>query len=316
MNLINIKLTGNSLIYFPLFCEYIYLTQNEECKLKTIYFDSNKLESIKNTDLMHLENLEYLNLDNNQIIEIEESSFEKIINLEYLILSNNKLKFINKSIFGKLGSIKFINLSSNSIGIVESNIFSYLKKLEVIDLSRNKIYEMEENSFYKLNNLKFFYINENSPNMTINNGSFYELNSIEFIYLSKSILDSNTSLVFIGLLKQKNKNHFTKILNVNYLKSLNLLSFDEVDCNFTLYFIRKNVHFNLRTDYDWHQYITNCEDDEIKIKEEFSKRNDFNRIQLTKYWYFYLVVPCTTITIFLLVYLLCFYVAHEKILKL
>ena len=138
-----------------------------------------------------------------------------------------------------------------------------MKKLEVIDLSRNQIYLIQENSFYRLNNLKFLYIYQNSPKINITNGTFYGLNSINSIYLSKSILNSFTSSIFIDLLKQKNKNQSTNILNVDYFKSLNLISFNETDCNLTLYFIRENVHFNLRTENDWHQYISNCEDDEI-----------------------------------------------------
>ena len=163
-------------------------------------------------------------------------------------------------------------MSSNSIEVAERNLFSYLKKLEVVDLSRNKIYAIQENSFYKLNNLKFLYIFENSPNMTINNRSFYELNSIESIHLSKSILNGYTNLIFIDLLKQKNKNKDRKKINIIYLKSLNLISYNEIDCNLTWYFIRENVHFNLRTENDWYQYISNCEDDEIQIKDKFSNR--------------------------------------------
>jgi hypothetical protein len=206
-----------------------------------------------------------------------------------LILSNNKIKNLNKDLLKPLGSVKSINVSSNLIEKVDSNLLNNLKKLEVIDLSRNKIYEMHEYSFYKLNSLKSLYIYENSPNMTIENGTFYELNSIESIYLSKTIINSQTSSIFINLFKQKNKNLNTKILNVTYLKSLNLISFDETDCNLTLYFIRENVHFNLRTEIDWFQYVSDCEDDEIKIKEKVSKRKDaFTRIQFTSYGYFIL----------------------------
>ena len=175
--------------------------------------------------------------------------------------------------------------------------------------SLNKIYSLQEKAFFKLNNLKFLYIYENCPNMTINNGSFYELNKIESIYLSKSILNSETISIFIGLLQVKNKNNFKKILNVNYIKSLNLISFNETDCNLTLYFIKENVHFNLRTENDWYKYISNCDGNEIHIKNKVSNKNDYlTRIQLTNYWIFYLAVTNVTISILFFVYfslLLC-----------
>jgi Leucine-rich repeat (LRR) protein len=264
--------------------------------------------------MIYLNNLEYLNLDSNQIELIEMDSFNSLINLETLILSNNKINSLKESIFKPLNGIKFINLSSNQVQIIESGLFTRLEKLEVIDLSRNQIYLVQESSFFNLDNLQTLHLNENSPNMTIDNRGFHELNSIESIHLSKSIINSQTSLIFIDLLKQKNKNQNTKILNVNYLKSLNLISYNEIDCNLTLYFIRENVHFNLRTEYDWYRYVSNCEDDEIKIKEKVSTRkDDLIRIQFTNSWIFYLAIPTVTVSIFIFVYLLYLYVVYTKL---
>jgi hypothetical protein len=107
-------------------------------------------------------------------------------------------------------------------------------------------------------------------------------------------------------------NQKTKILNINYLKTLNLLAFNETDCNLTLYFIRENIHFNLRTENDWHEYITNCE--EIKIKDKASSKNDYStRIQFTNSWVFYLAISSLTISIFILAYLFNCYVTYKKI---
>jgi Leucine-rich repeat (LRR) protein len=263
-NLETADLAENELNYFPLFCEYFSTVQNEVCRLKLLYFDSNKLESIKNTDLMNLDNLEHLNLDNNEIEWVEEGSFDNLFKLETLILARNKLESLNSDLFFNLDELKFVNLSSNRIKLVEGYTFNYLKKLEQIDLSRNWIRVLSDNSFFELHNLKELYIFENRPDLVIENASFIQLKSIQSIYLSKPMLTSSNLGLFVELFNEKNRNHTRYILNTSYLKSLDLISFNEVDCNMTLSLIKLNLHFNLKSDSDWVNYLNNCEKNVIK----------------------------------------------------
>jgi hypothetical protein len=61
-------LSSNHLRSFPTFCKYL----NLECQLKVLDFKSNNLYRIENQNIMHLENIEYLDLANNRIEFIEK----------------------------------------------------------------------------------------------------------------------------------------------------------------------------------------------------------------------------------------------------
>ena len=161
-------------------------------------------------------------------------------------------------VFSYLDSLKFLNLSFNSIEIVSSYLFSNLLKLETLDLSYNNIYLLEDYSFNNLNSLRNLHINENQMTLTINSKSFVELDSIQNIYLSKSILSNEIKLVFIDLFTIMNRNADIKN-SLIYFKSLSLTATKvTVDCKLTLFFIRSNVHYNLKTDQDIFDFIASC----------------------------------------------------------
>jgi Leucine-rich repeat (LRR) protein len=121
-------LSANDLKIFPKFCEQFFTAENTliefSCNLKILYFDNNKLDRIKQINLIYLENLEYFNLDSNEISLVEDSSFYNQKLLETLILSNNKLDLVNNTdvLFNTLTNIKLINLSSNYIEIIQEFI--------------------------------------------------------------------------------------------------------------------------------------------------------------------------------------------------
>jgi Leucine-rich repeat (LRR) protein len=147
---------------------------------------------------------------------------------------------------------------------VPSRVFNSLKKLEVIDLSMNMIKLLENSSFYKLFNLKELYLNKNGLDMRIEVGSFIQLVSIQTVYVSKSILNGLNKKIFTDLLIEKNKFSNKIILDKIYLKSLDIVSVNESDCNLTIELIRLNLHFNLRTEQDWYNYLVNCDRNVLK----------------------------------------------------
>jgi hypothetical protein len=112
-------------------------------------------------------------------------------------------------------------------------------------------------------NLRNLHLNENDESLLIeSNSSFYHLDSIQNIYLSKSILinkDTNIK-VFLNLFAQKQKQVNKSVLGISFYKSLFLITeyYSRYDCNLTLFFIRRNIHFNFRTESNIFDYFDQC----------------------------------------------------------
>ena len=86
------------------------------------------------------------------------------------------------------------------------------------------------------------------------------------IYITESILNNYTKCIFIDLFNQLNENALVKNKRL-YFKSLALISsFTKYDCDLTLYFIRNNVHFNLKSELEISAYFDECSSKLIKIK--------------------------------------------------
>ena len=119
--------------------------------------------------------------------------------------------------------------------------------------------------------------------------SFFQLGSLQNIYISKSILNNETNSVFNALFKELNGNSAFRNKRF-YFKSLSLTSLIlgnsslfEYDCDLTLYYIRRNIHFNLKTEGHIFQYFAHCSQlalknvllSENKISREFFVFSDF-----------------------------------------
>ena len=257
--------SNNDMNLFPKFCKkclFQYCNIEIECKLRVLKFDSNNLKKIFYLNLFELKNLEYLNLENNSLSFIETKSFSDLIKLETLILSHNNLTFLNNSlIFLPLSSLKLLNLSSNQIEIIQSNLFVCLFKLETLDLSLNRIRFIENFALKQLINLKNLHLNENDDEIFAieSNLSFFNLVSIQNIYVSKLILNGKNVQVILNLFEEKNKQLNKRVLGISFFKSLFLSSkYSQYDCELTLFFIRKNVHFNFKTESEIFDYFNVC----------------------------------------------------------
>ena len=265
-NLEYASLSNNYLQSLPRFCQTCLYYNCEkldeydfECKLKTLYFNSNNLKMLSNRDLLSLTNLEYLNMENNSISFIESRAFSYLGNLEILILSHNKLSLFNEShvIFNFMDNLKFINLSSNSIEVISSFLFSDLLKLEVIDLSFNKIYKIENYSFNKLTSLRDLHLN-NDLSLELETNCFIELDTIQNIYISKQSLNDRTNSIFGDLFTHVNRNPLRKNERT-YFRSLSLSTeYKQYDCELTIYFIRHNIHLNLKDEIQIYDYFAAC----------------------------------------------------------
>ena len=228
-------------------------------------FDSNQLKSISFLDLADLNNLEYLNLENNSISFIEINSFYNLVKLETLILSSNKLTSFNEdiSIFKCMTNLKFLYLSSNQLNTIPSKLFDSLFKLETLDISLNKINFISKFSFNLLQNLRNLYLNGNDPSLRFeSNQTFIRCDSLQNIFLSKAILVSNENnlKVILNLFEEKKKQIDKTVLQRRYFKSLFLIdsNYTDYDCNLTLFFIERNIHFNFKTETHIFDYFGAC----------------------------------------------------------
>ena len=276
----SITISNNYLNKFPIFCSNY--SRSRVCNLLELNIENNKLKELGKIHLINLKSLKYLNLNRNLLSRIENNTFDHLINLETLIISCNNLSSANTFdsnpfIFKYLLNIKELNLSSNSIEYLNPNLFSNLNKLTTIDLSSNLIYFVYNSSFNKLYNLKNLFLQNNSDSLLFESYlCFSELKSIKNIYISKAILDvSDSNKCFFKQLfiannpelfrSVKNKSNaallssYRVISGIVYFNSINLLTpNDNYDCNLTLFFLRYNILYNLRSDFS--NYVINgCE---------------------------------------------------------
>jgi len=112
-----------------------------------------------------------------------------------------------------------------------------------------------------LHSLKSLHLNENSASVKISIDSFVECQSIQNVFVSKYILNEFISEVFIKLFEFKNSKILKKSLNHSYFKSLFITSSylnETYDCDLTLYFIKRNVHFNFKFEQEIFDYFNEC----------------------------------------------------------
>ena len=285
-NLKHAIISSNKLRIFPKFCqEDESVREINSCNLKTLYFDNNKLDKIKQYFFIFLEKLEYLNLDSNDIGLIDDEAFINQKSLETLIISNNILSLANntQALFNSLTSIKLLNLSFNFIEIIRMNTFRNLLKLEVLDLRSNKIHSIKESSFKGLINLRDLYINGNAPDLNIENSSFRRFESIKTIFIDKFILNnSNHKSIFIEMVKKKNSIHNKTIIKWSYFKAFNLITLNEsfYDCSLVFELINFNIQYNLKTETDFNEYLASCQPIKLKRKEDLKALVQGNKLTI------------------------------------
>ena len=166
-----------------------------------------------------------------------------------------------------MSSLKYLNLSSNQIELIQSHLFKDLFKLETLDLSLNRIRLIQSFGLNQLLNLRNLHLYENDDDFFSieSNTSMFHLDSIQNIFISKSILNNNREEEnvhkFLSLFEEKTKRQLIKrnVLGISFFKSLFLTSkYSKYDCNLTLFFIRKNVHFNFKTETEIFDYFSQC----------------------------------------------------------
>jgi Leucine-rich repeat (LRR) protein len=154
--------------------------------------------------------LNHLDLSFNNIYQLNEVSFRNLLNLNYLDLSSNRIEIIDLDVFEPMSSKKLLSKwFSLKFLSLENNRIKFIECFSCVSSSILEIIKFSNNSF-----------GDDLP-------TFYDLAYLKELYLNKNKL------------KHLNNSNFfsSKLLR---LKILNM------DSN-EIYFIDKNLFFNLKT---------------------------------------------------------------------
>ncbi|CAD8081571.1 unnamed protein product [Paramecium sonneborni] len=166
LNLADNKLTGIDNLYFPNL-ELLDISNNQFQQLpsylppliKKICAIGNKIQTIKQLDLIECKKLEDIQLSKNLITFIEEGSFHNLIQLKILDLKENKLKYFTQELLGiNHECLDSIQLSFNQLEVY--NCYEGIQNLSVLLLNNNKIKELHQ-EIINLKNLKTLDISNN-----------------------------------------------------------------------------------------------------------------------------------------------------------
>ena len=227
-----------------------------------LHFNFIKLLNINS--FLYLTNLIELNIDHNSIEDIENYAFNHLIKLKTLRLNNNKLSKLDDFVFNGLFRLEFLSMRNNQIKHINHKLFSKLTKLNTLDLSSNELYLIQDYAFTKLNYLSDLYLNNNF-NLEIENGTFYGLNSIRNIYVDMELfLNKTFKFIFLSKIRPRISKH--NLISQQYYESLEVISYRSrsnaitifEECKIVLDFIKVNLHFNLKDDYQVEYFFKNC----------------------------------------------------------
>ena len=123
-------------------------------KLKLLSINDINIRFVKKDLLMHLLDLEELNLSNNKIEIIEKDAFLSLISLKKLDLSKNHISKLKSGEFDNLTKLEELNLSGNSLSAINGTLFKNLTSLKKLDISQNPLKELKNGTLSRLVNLQ------------------------------------------------------------------------------------------------------------------------------------------------------------------
>lgn len=225
-------------------------------KLKYFYLNNNFLQNIETENFNSMPDLRVLDLNFNLINFIESGAFNSLQNLEKLSIAFNKIQNLNKETFMNLEQLKYLNLSFNLLDYLEDGLFNDLLSLKELDLSSNCLKYIQNYLFKNQINLLALHLQSNLD-LTFNFKSLSSLILIKNIYVSYETLTNKDNRIFISKFLDLTINR--NLNGVIFYNSINILMDNvQVDCNLTLFFIRKNIHLNFKNDHDFTNFWKNC----------------------------------------------------------
>ena len=235
-------------------CENLNLTNLELRKLvadmsnktEILFLNRNILSEISIDAIKHLKNLKQLHIRGNFLTEIPSNTYDNLPMLEELNLEENRIKELTQDSFLGYNKLKTLFLQSNRLQKLRDGVFSLLSDLKHLYLGSNKIKSLSSNTFNGLTNLTFLSINDNQVKH-IPDKLFEPLHSLRQLffhsngltYLPALFLSNLKDIMYIdfsgnqishidqyAFSSMKNKDYVDVVLFSNYLRTLNVSSFE------------------------------------------------------------------------------------------
>ena len=144
-----------------------------------------QLLSVNPIPLIHLTNVQVLQLYVNEITLLEKDSFVSMTELLLLHVSRCGLRTIELGAFNGLTKLTQLSMWDNKISDILPGTFENMKSLEYLDLNRNKIENLDSAVFSGLFNLKYIRLSANKLQY-LHPDTFLGLPNTKDLYLEKS----------------------------------------------------------------------------------------------------------------------------------
>ena len=174
--------------------------------LNSLIISNNRIQTVN--FIVHLSNLEYLDLSQNGLIKIEKNSFSHVDKLRYLNLSGNKLDLDGEFLGYSQTCLESLDLSFNDIKYIESaNLtFQYLSSLKALNMSNNQIKSLDSNALESLSQLSDLNLAWNNIGL-IKRDYFLNLRKLRMLKIGFNLLESidilNNNLEYLDLEQNK-----------------------------------------------------------------------------------------------------------------
>ncbi|CAH0399859.1 unnamed protein product [Chilo suppressalis] len=169
-------------------------------RLKKIYFQSNRMNSIADKALEGLVSLTTIKFSDNQLTSLPPELFSDTKELREIYLNNNTITVLAPGLFSDLYQLLVLDLSYNELTSdwINTSTFSGLKRLIYLDFSHNRVSKMEIALFRDLHNLQILKMQENFIEHIPEN-VFSSLGNLHTLILSNNRLTNIESYAFTGL---------------------------------------------------------------------------------------------------------------------
>jgi hypothetical protein len=211
---------------------------------------------------------------------IENNAFSNLNNLKKLKLNMNKIRSLDEGVFSYLNKLEDLDLSRNNISYLHKDLFVDLTSLKYLDLADNGISKIESFTFKNLFKLVTLNISVNNVNLNIEKNGLVGLSSLKTLNMSIWVLIKNDLVKFNIKDDLKNLRLYRKIGTRDFYESVNIIGdktfrryndelfkFKLTECHLVLFFIKYNILFNLRDEYDLYVFNKNCLN--LKIEQSF-----------------------------------------------
>ncbi|KAG6449620.1 leucine-rich repeats and immunoglobulin-like domains protein 3 [Manduca sexta] len=153
---------------------------NDLINLNVLKLDKNMLHSIPN--LLHLEQIQELNLNRNNIKSIDTGHFPENSSIRTLNLNSNHIKIIQEGALNNLTNLEVLKLNRNEIKSLPNHLFMNQMNLKTLELNHNKLHMINGLLFQGLSNLTSLKLRFNNID-NIMDGAFFGFKSVNLLQL-------------------------------------------------------------------------------------------------------------------------------------